>query len=188
MPTSTTLRLAIRTAAEVTAPERRDLAAFWDHAFPPPAGQVRPPDFAEPATVMLILRDSAGALIGACRLRDRTIAVDGAAARVAGLASVAVAAAHRGRGHGSWLVQLATDTARARGYAWSVLFCPPARQGFYHRLGWRALAGELRVGPPEAAEPIDPTDSAVLALPLTRAAAAHLPAWRTARIVLPDSW
>ena len=107
---------------------------------------------------------------------------------VAALASVAVTAAHRGRGHGSRIVQIATDAARANGRGWAVLFCSPPRQDFYRRLGWRPLEGQLLVGPPAAAQPVDPAEDAVMALPLTRAAADQWPAWRTARIVLPNYW
>jgi predicted N-acetyltransferase YhbS len=189
MPALTTdLTIAIREAAEVSPAERRELHAFWDQTFPQPAGEVRSPDFAEPTTVSLLLRGDDGRLIGACRLRERTIVVAGRPIDVAGLASVAIAEAHRGRGHGAWLVQLATDTARVRDYSWSVLFCSLPRQTFYRRLGWRTLEGDLLVGPPAAAQPIDPTDTVVMALPLTRAAAEQWPVWRAAHVVLPNYW
>ena len=74
------MRLVVRSAADVTERERRACYEFWDRTFPRPAGQVRPPDFAEPTTVGVLLLDEDDALIGGCRLLDRTIAVDGASA------------------------------------------------------------------------------------------------------------
>ena len=141
----TDLTITLRDAAELTTAEQRELHTFWDQTFPQPPGEVRPPDFAEPTTVALLLRGDDGALIGACRLRERTVIVAGQPVCVAGLASVAIAEAHRGRGHGAWLVQLATDTARVRDHAWGVLFCSLPRQTFYRRLGWRTLEGDLLV-------------------------------------------
>lgn len=198
------MRVLIRTAATITDREQEACFALWDDAFPQPAGQTRPPDFAEPTTTALLIdddtpaasaatgnvlvRDEVATLVAACRLRDRVIMVAGVPVRVAGLASIAVVEAHRRRGLGTWLVHLATDTARVHGYGWSVLFCSPHRQGFYHRLGWQSLAGDLRVGPPTAAHPINPAEDAAMALPLTQVAAANRAAWRGAPIVFPDYW
>jgi predicted N-acetyltransferase YhbS len=182
------MHLIVRQAPDVTESERLACYTLWDRLFPQPAGEARPPDFAEASTVALLLHDGDGALVGACRLRDRTITVDGVAERVAGLASVAVVEAHRGRGYGVRLVRAAADTARDRGYAYSVLFCSPGRRGFYERLGWQSLDGEIRVGPPDATAPLDTAEEMVMALPLTPLAMGLLPAWRTALVILPNYW
>ena len=199
------MRVLIRTAADITEHERRVCFDLWDRAFPQPPEQVRAPDFAESSTLAVLIdagpmpvggqcssavlvRDEVGTLVAACRLRDRTIVVDGEAVRVAGLASVAVVEDHRGQGLGTRLVQLATDTARVNGYAWSVLYCWPPTQAFYRRLGWQSLDGDVHVGPDGGTHALDRDGDAVMALPLTRAAEARLATWRTARIVLPNYW
>ena len=87
------MRVLIRTAADITDRERQACFALWNPTFPQPPGQVRPPDFAEPSTIALLIdadsptgdtaagnvlvRDEVATLVAACRLRRRTIAVAG---------------------------------------------------------------------------------------------------------------
>jgi len=63
----------------------------------------------------------------------------------AGLGSVMVHRAFRGRGVGQRLIKETTTHMRALNRSYGLLFCRDARLGFYERLGWRRVLGEVTV-------------------------------------------
>ena len=174
-------RLVVRDEAAVTPDERAAYEALRDRTWPPDPDFVPDPDRRLVYLSRALLYEADGALAGICSLIDRTITVDGRPERIAGLGSVAVDEARRGRGLGRRLVAAAADDARARGYEFAVLFCRPDRRAFYDRLGWRLLEGVVEytwLGEELRREPERP----VMALPLTPAATGRWQRWRHARI------
>jgi predicted N-acetyltransferase YhbS len=180
---STTLR--VRAEQELTADERAACDVLWWRAFAAASEaerSVRPP----PREARLLLFDDGGALLAAASLTPCLVAIAGESVRVAGLGGVAVPEERRGRGYGSRVVAAFARHAAAAGYAWAARACEPRRRAFYERLGWRVLAGPLTV---REAERQRPPLGFVMALPLTPEAAADLPTWLSAPIILgPGEW
>ncbi|MEZ4450166.1 MAG: N-acetyltransferase [Nannocystaceae bacterium] len=102
-------------------------------AFPTPAeaGLVDALRRAGRLAASLVAIDRGGVIVGHVALSPVT--VDGRAAPALGLAPVAVAPAHQGRGIGGALVRAAVAAARERGAALCVLLGAP---GYYGRLGF----------------------------------------------------
>ena len=180
------MRLVVRSEGELPADERAACDALWERTWPPAPGEPSSTPARPPRAARVLLFDDAGALAGAASLTPQAIVVDGERVRVAGLGGVAVPEERRGRGYGSRVVAAFAGHAAASGYAWAVLSCAPRRRAFYERLGWRRLTGDLTVSEEGRSRP---PLGFVMALPLTITAAARLPAWQSARIVLgPGEW
>lgn len=180
------MRLIVCDEWEVTGAERAACEALWERTWPTPPDYAPDPARVDTKFLRVLLYDSgdagdAGALAGVCALLEREITVDAAPRRIAGLQGVVVEEAHRGRGHGRRIVGAALAEARARGYAFGVLFCGAHRRTFYEGMGWRLLEGPIAKTRLGAEAPIAEGDL-VMALPLTPEAAAELPGWVRARI------
>lgn len=126
--------------------ETEEIAALWCDAFPgrrTVADRVRMLETGGPyggLETVLVARDAAGRLAGACKIYRMTQHLCGAALAMMGLAAVAVAPHARRRGLGARLCGAALEEARERGDALSTLY--PFRPDYYERLGW-GLAGRL---------------------------------------------
>lgn len=123
-----------------------DIAALWADAFPGKrtiADRVRMLEtggrYGGLETV-LVTRDAAGRLAGACKIYRMTQVLAGAPMSMMGLAAVAVTPAARRQGIGAALCTAAIEEARARGDVLSTLY--PFRPSYYERLGW-GLVGHL---------------------------------------------
>ncbi|HEV7298666.1 MAG TPA: GNAT family N-acetyltransferase [Tepidisphaeraceae bacterium] len=108
-----------------------DLAAF---------GQTRAWHGSSPS-VTVIARDCSGQVVGHMGLHERTIDVGDAAVRVAGLQNVCVVPSHRKSGLFERLMAATMPEAAERGYDVGLLFCLPALQRVYARVGWVELPG-----------------------------------------------
>ncbi|MCN9241068.1 GNAT family N-acetyltransferase [Streptomyces sp. RY43-2] len=84
-------------------------------------------------------------------LRDMTF--DGAPRRVAGLGSVLVDPAHRGRGIARTMISVAVEHARAAGAETVMLICLPEQVPFFTRLGWRQIFAAVTLQQPAAVRP-----------------------------------
>jgi GNAT superfamily N-acetyltransferase len=71
------------------------------------------------------------------------MAIDGAPRRAAGLGSVLVHPAHRGRGIARTIVSVAVEHARAAGAETVMLLCRRELVPFCVRLGWHPIAGPV---------------------------------------------
>jgi predicted acetyltransferase len=89
---------------------------------------------------VLVARDAAAALVGACKIYRLTQYITAVAMPMMGLAAVAVAPWARRQGLGARLCAHAIERARDRGDVLSALY--PFRPDYYERLGW-GLVGEL---------------------------------------------
>jgi predicted N-acetyltransferase YhbS len=176
------LTLLIREEAVLPEDERAACDQLWDRTWPTPPGEDPDPDFQPSRFLRLLLTDSEGRVIGATALIDRTISVDGEPYRIAGLQGVVVEEAYRGWGYGAHLVRTATTQAKARGYAFALLFTEPWNQPFYERLGWHLLEGQIVQQRHGQDLVVAPDRDLTLALPLTPEATALLPRWRSARV------
>jgi len=139
-------RLVIRDAAEMSDAERAACEALWGRTWPPDPNEAQEHDPERVGTTVaytMLLGDD-GSLLGACALEGREITVNGAPHRIAALDGVAVDEAHRQRGYGSRVVEGWMEDARARSYGFGVLWTGEQRVGFYERLGWVLLKGDLR--------------------------------------------
>lgn len=156
---------------------------LWHRTWPPDPNSPYVPDFENTLIAAVALLDDHEKVLGVCAWVDRTIIVNAAPYRIAGLSGVLVEEEFRGRGYGKLLIQGATQEMVRRGYEWAVLFCGPQRQTFYEQFGWGVLKGEITqtrfnsecgiVG-----------DDLLMALPLSEAAQAQWPQWESARIYI----
>jgi predicted N-acetyltransferase YhbS len=176
------LTLLIRDEAALPESERVACDQLWDRTWPTPPGEDPDPDFQPSRFLRLLLVDRGGKLIGAAALIDRTITVEGAPHQIAGLQGVVVEEAHRGRGYGAYLVRTAVAQAKARGYAFAVLFTEPWNRRFYERLEWSVLTGQIVQQRQGHDVVVAPERDLTLALPLTLEAASRLPQWQIARV------
>ena len=78
-------------------------------------------------------------VVGQVGIIERQITCGGVPVRVAGIQSLAVAPDWRRSGLSQRLITAAMDEARRRGVPFGLLFCVPALEGFYARLGWRRI-------------------------------------------------
>jgi predicted acetyltransferase len=123
-----------------------DVSALWCQAFPGPRTVAERARMLEAGgrygglETVLVARDGAGVLAGACKIYSMSQRVAGAALPMMGLAAVAVAPAARRQGVGARICERALEAARDRGDVVSTLY--PFRVDYYRRLGW-GLAGEL---------------------------------------------
>lgn len=178
------MRLIVCDEREVTEAERAACQALWGRVWPPAPD----PAYHNIYLLRALLFDQAGdregsgvrgALVGACQLIEREIAVDGEAHRIAGLARVAVEEARRGRRYGTRIVAAALAEARLRGYGFGVLFCRRERRPFYDGMGWRALEGPVTMTIRGEVRPLREGGLA-MALPLTPVAEEQWPRWQRA--------
>ena len=110
-------------------------------------------DAQSPRTGVRVVVDNAtGTFVGALRVLERSIDVDGRSVRIAGLAEVCSDPAWRGRGVASVSMADARDTCAASGAALSLLHAAPAVASMYERLGYRPLVVPYALLPPGAAE------------------------------------
>lgn len=79
-------------------------------------------------------------VVSACAVLERTFVVDGEHLRVGLIGAVSTAAAHRGRGFASRLLEAAERELAARGCALALLWAEDPR--FYHLRGWRPIGAE----------------------------------------------
>ena len=176
------MKLLIREEAALPESERAACDQLWERTWPTPPGEDPDPDFQPSRFVRLLLVDSARRLLGATALIDRTITVDGEPQRIAGLQGVVVEEAYRGRGYGAFLVRSAVQQARERGYLVAVLFCDLENRGFYERLGFHMLAGEIWQRRRGQDVIVSPDRELTMALPLTNESVSRLPTWQSAHI------
>ncbi|MDQ3326959.1 MAG: GNAT family N-acetyltransferase [Chloroflexota bacterium] len=176
-------RLVIRDATAMSGAERAACEALWGRVWPPDPNKLEEHDPERSgmmvAYTMLLTKD--GALLGVCAMEEREITANGAPHRIAALGGVAVDEAHRQQGHGSRLVRGSMEDARQRGYGFGVLWTGEQRVGFYERLGWVLLEGDLRyrwLGEERC------IDSPILAAAFTPVAEQQLPAWRSGKLHL----
>jgi predicted N-acetyltransferase YhbS len=78
-------------------------------------------------------------VVGQVGIVERLVTCGGAAVRVAGIQSLAVAPDRRGSGASQRLMTAAMDEARRRGIGFGLLFCLPGLADFYARLGWQRV-------------------------------------------------
>jgi predicted N-acetyltransferase YhbS len=71
---------------------------------------------------------------------ERLVMVGEERVRVAGIQNVFVLPGQRGQGLSDRLMQAAMDEARQREYDAGLLFCVPALEALYVRMGWKAIA------------------------------------------------
>jgi predicted N-acetyltransferase YhbS len=122
------------------------VAALWSEAFPGERTASERARMLETGgrygglETVLVARDAADRLLGACKMYRLTQHVAGAAMPMMGLAAVAVAPGARRQGLGARICIRAIETARERHDVISVLY--PFRPAYYERLGW-GLVGEL---------------------------------------------
>ncbi len=76
-------------------------------------------------------------VMGQVGIIERQITCGGVSVRAAGIQSLAVARDCRRSGLSQRLMTAAMDEARRRGIRFGLLFCVPALEDFYARLGWR---------------------------------------------------
>lgn len=178
-----TTRLVVRDAAETSDAERAACEALWKRTWPPNPDEPHEhdPEFVESMVAYTMLLGEDGSLLGACVLGDREITVNGVSHRIAALGGVAVEESHRQRGYGSRIVRAWMEDARARGYGFGVLWTGEQRVGFYERLGWVLLEGDLSYRWLGEERRID---GPILATAFTSDAKQKLPVWRTARVHL----
>lgn len=89
-----------------------------------------------------------GRLVAHAGLVEADVEVGERRLRVAGLGGVIVAPGLRGRGLARLVVDAAVAHARGTDAEFGILFCLPDRVPVYERLGWRVLAGGMRVEQP----------------------------------------
>jgi GNAT superfamily N-acetyltransferase len=183
-----TTQLVGRDAAVISDAERTACDALWTRIWPPNPDEPHEhdPEFVETRIAYTMLLRDDGSLLGACVLEEREITVNGEPYRIAALGGVVVEEAHRQRGYGSRMVRAWMDDARARGYGFGVLWTGERRVGFYERLGWVLLEGDLSYRWLGEERRID---GPILATAFTPDAKQTLPVWRTARVHLGvGSW
>lgn len=123
-----------------------EIATLWCEAFPGSRSMAERMRMLETGgqyggiETVLVARDPAGRLAGACKIYRMTQHLAGVAFPMMGLAAVAVSPFARRRGLGAALCSAALHEARARGDALSSLY--PFRPSYYQRLGW-GLAGRM---------------------------------------------
>ena len=181
-------RLVIRDAAEMSDAERAACKALWGRVWPPDLNETHEddPERVESMVRYTMLLAHDGSLLGVCVLEGREITVNGAPHRIAALGGVAVDEAHRQRGYGSRVIEGWREDARARSYGFGVLWTGEQRVGFYERLGWVLLKGDLRYRWLREERRID---GPILVAAFTPDAAQQLPAWRSGRLHLGvDGW
>jgi aminoglycoside 2'-N-acetyltransferase I len=86
-----------------------------------------------------VVLEGAGRVLAHAGIVQRTITVDGAPLRVAGVQNVLVLPERRGQGLSGRVLQAAMDEARGRGFDCGLLFCVPALGPLYAGGGWQAL-------------------------------------------------
>jgi GNAT superfamily N-acetyltransferase len=119
---------------------------------------VHDPDF-HPVHVALVEKE---VLISYATILRMRLDHAGATYRVAGLANVLTYPPYRNEGHGTRVVQAASDTIRAGECAGAppadvaALFCDPALREFYARCGWEPIDDGLTlIGPAADPRPFD---------------------------------
>ncbi|MFF0277141.1 GNAT family N-acetyltransferase [Streptomyces sp. NPDC004330] len=90
--------------------------------------------------------------------------IDDTPTEVVGVGGVAVAADLRGSGLARQVVSAALDHARTMGPRHALLFCRPALEALYRRLGWHVLAGDVLVEQPESRMVVMPLRTMVIPL------------------------
>jgi GNAT superfamily N-acetyltransferase len=81
-----------------------------------------------------------------------------------GLSTVVTDEAHRGKGHGTRLVEAAREAIERSGADLGIFTCDTPLQAFYERAGWELLAGTVLVGGTRAAPfPSDRFDKVTMA-------------------------
>jgi GNAT superfamily N-acetyltransferase len=154
---------------------------LWHRTWPSDPNSPFVPDFENTLIASVALLGQQEEVLGVCAWVERTITVNGAPHRIAGLSGVVVEEECRGRGYGKLLIQGAIQEVAQRGYGWAVLFCSPERQTFYEQFGWRVLKGEItqtRLGRECGIVGHD----LLMALPLSEAGQAQWPQWENAPI------
>ncbi len=176
-------RLVVRDAAEISDAERAACEALWTRTWPPNPDEPHEddPEFVETMVAYTMVLGDDGSLLGVCALGDRKITVNGELHRIAALGGVAVEESHRGQGYGSRIVRAWMEDARARGYRFGVLWTGERRVGFYERLGWVLLEGDLSYRWLGEERRID---GPILATAFAPDVEQLLSSWRTARIHL----
>ncbi len=89
-----------------------------------------------------VVREERGRVIAHVGVVERTVGVGGQSPRVAGVQSVFVLPAHRGRGLCRDVMQAAMTEAARRGLDFGLLFCTPQFGPIYERLGWHRWGPE----------------------------------------------
>lgn len=177
------VRLIVRAEAALTTEERAASEALRDRTWPSVPDYRADPDYRNPPVIRALSYEAtSGDLIGtAVGLDCRLIVAEQEARPVAGLGGVVVEPAWRGRGLGAAIVRATMAAAREAGYDFGALFSRRERGPFYERLGWHAMSGPIVKTLFGVEQPIRPGGLFMVA-PLTPAALAELPSWRTARI------
>ncbi|MEU5094560.1 GNAT family N-acetyltransferase [Streptomyces sp. NPDC020996] len=109
------------------------------------------PDPFEVSGLGLVRADKEHTLTAVCEGRPvaslgwllRDMAFDGTPRRVAGLGSVLVHPAHRGRGIARTMLSVAVEHARAAGAETVMLLCRPELVPLYTQLGWRQVSAPV---------------------------------------------
>jgi predicted N-acetyltransferase YhbS len=93
----------------------------------------------------VIVARSGGAICGVSRIVPRTLYRRGQAYAMAGISSVCVAPALRGRGLSRTLIEHTLERCRARGFDFAFLVARRAADHYYTRFGFRGIASYSRV-------------------------------------------
>lgn len=111
-----------------------------------------------------------GTFIGGMCIVERTITVDGKDISAAGIGNVCTLPAYRGQGIVDRIMKTALDEAKRRGIEAGLLFCKPALEKVYGRMGWRRLDVTV-VMDDGAGNAVPPKETdIVMAIPLSLAA------------------
>ena len=101
-----------------------------------------------------------GAILSAVAYYLRSLRdIDGQPTLVGGVSAVATRPDARGQGHARRLLDLAVESMRREGCAWSLLFTDVG--GYYERLGWQTVETRYREGRLAAERPAVPGDYSV---------------------------
>lgn len=111
-----------------------------------------------------------GRLVASVGWLLREMTFDGAPRRVAGMGTVLMHPAHRGRGIARTMISVAVEYARAAGAETVMLLCLPELVPFYTQLGWCRMAAPVTVRQPADTRPCPLT---AMTYDFGRAAPAH---------------
>jgi len=102
----------------------------------------------QPKDVHFLL-DVGAELVSHVGIVSRTIVVEGAPVRVAGVGAVVTHGEHHGKGYASALVRHVQELFETRwGVRFGMLFCREPLVSFYSRLGWQIVRDEVTVDQP----------------------------------------
>jgi aminoglycoside 2'-N-acetyltransferase I len=145
----------------LTSDELRAIRALMDGAFGTGDEAFGDDDWAHALGGVHFVLDLDGEIVSHASVVDRVIEIGGRALRTGYVEAVATAPLLQGRGHGSVVMEAATDDIRRR---FELGALGTGRHAFYQRLGWETWLGPAFVRTPEGEQRTPDDEGYILVL------------------------